>query len=74
VLRTIKQRWPEVEVIVITGHAALDTAKQSVALGAFDYLAKPVGPEDVIKVTHDALLHKGWALRADRRPAAGPVQ
>jgi len=70
VLRAIKQRWPAVEVIVITGYAALDSAKASVALGAFDYLAKPVGPDEVIHATRSALLHKGWALHADT-PAEG---
>jgi len=65
VLKTIKDRWPESEVVVITGYAALDTAKASVALGAFDYLAKPVGPDEVIEVTRGALLRKGWALHRD---------
>lgn len=69
VLRTIKHDWPATEVVVITGYAALDTAKESVALGAFDYLAKPVGPQDVIKVTQEAMVHKGWALRRERTPA-----
>lgn len=72
VLRAIKQNWPEVEVIVITGYAGIDTVKQSVALGAFDYLAKPVGPDDVINVTAGALRHKGWALRREVRPDAHP--
>jgi DNA-binding NtrC family response regulator len=65
VLRTIKQNWPASEVIIVTGYAALETAKESVALGAFDYLAKPVGPDEVINATTSALLHKGWALRRD---------
>lgn len=69
VLRAIKQDWPATEVVIITGYAALDTAKASVALGAFDYLAKPVGPQDVIKVTREALSHKDWTLRPERTPA-----
>jgi DNA-binding NtrC family response regulator len=67
VLRAIKKDWPASEVIVVTGYAALETAKESVALGAFDYLAKPVGPDEVVNVTNGALLHKGWALRRDAR-------
>lgn len=70
VLRQVKTKWPEAEVIVITGYPALDTAKESVALGAYDYLAKPVGPDEVIKVTHGAIQHKRWALR--REPAGRP--
>ena len=70
VLRTIKRQWPACEVIIVTGYAALETAKESVALGAFDYLAKPVGPQDIIKVTQEALVHKGWMLRPERTSAA----
>ena len=73
VLRTIKENWPESEVIIVTGYAALQTAKESVALGAFDYMAKPVGPDEVISVTNEALLHKGWALRREPQVEAGTV-
>jgi len=70
VLREIKQHWPDSEVIVVTGYAALDSAKASVVAGAFDYLPKPVGPEEVIRATNGALLHKRWALRRDAPAAA----
>jgi len=72
VLRALKQRWPESEVIIITGYPSIDTAKQAVALGAYDYLAKPVGPEQVIEASSAAMRHKRWALHADggKEPAA----
>jgi CheY-like chemotaxis protein len=73
VLRTIKQDWPDSEVIVITGYAALESAKESMVAGAFDYLPKPIGPEEVIKATNGALLHKRWALRRDPQPAVSQV-
>ena len=62
VLRAVKQRWPASEVIVITGYPTLETAKQAVALGAYDYLAKPVDPEQVIEASNAAMQHKRWAL------------
>ncbi len=62
VLRAVKQRWPTSEVIVITGYPTLETAKEAVALGAYDYLAKPVGPEQVIEASNAAMQHKRWAL------------
>jgi DNA-binding NtrC family response regulator len=65
VLKTIKQNWPESEVIVITGYPAVESAKQAVTLGAFDFLAKPVGPDDVITATNNAMQHKRWTLRRD---------
>ena len=62
VLRAVKQRWPESEVIIITGYPTIETAKEAVALGAYDYLAKPVDPEQVIEASNAAMQHKRWAL------------
>ena len=62
VLRTIKQKWPESEVVIITGYPTVDSAKEAVRLGAYDYVAKPVGPQDVINVTDGAMTRKQWAL------------
>jgi len=63
VLRTIKQKWPESEVVIITGYPTVDSAKEAVRLGAFDYVTKPVGPQEVINVTDGAITRKQWALR-----------
>jgi len=63
VLRTIKQKWPESEVVIITGYPTVASAKEAVRLGAYDYVAKPVGPQEVINVTDAAITRKKWALR-----------
>lgn len=42
VLRAIRQVQPECGVILMTGHASVDTAIEAVKLGALDYLTKPV--------------------------------
>ncbi len=65
VLEALKDRWPETEVVVITGFPTLESAKQAMRLGAYDYLAKPVGPDEVIGVARRALNHRRWALRGD---------
>jgi DNA-binding NtrC family response regulator len=66
VLRTLKSRWPESEVVIITGYPNLDSAKQAVRMGACDYIAKPVAPEDVVKAANEAMTQKRWSLRSDR--------
>jgi DNA-binding NtrC family response regulator len=66
VLKTIKEKWPETEVVVITGYPSLETAKEAVRLGAYHYLAKPVSPDEVVKVANGALMQKKWALHSDR--------
>jgi DNA-binding NtrC family response regulator len=63
VLRAIKQKWPESEVVIITGYPTVDSAKEAVRLGACDYVAKPVGPQEVIDIADNALTRKQWALR-----------
>jgi DNA-binding NtrC family response regulator len=41
VLAQIKQVSPDTQVIILTGHATVDTAVQALRHGAFDYLTKP---------------------------------
>lgn len=72
VLRTLKDKWPDSEVIVITGYPCVETAKEAIRLGAYDYLAKPVPPDEIIKAASDAMRQKRWALRRERA-AAGPA-
>jgi DNA-binding NtrC family response regulator len=74
VLKTIKEKWPESEVIIITGYPAVESAKEAVTLGAYDYLAKPVGPDDVINAANGAMLHKRWALRSERRAQCAGIR
>jgi DNA-binding NtrC family response regulator len=66
VLKTIKDRWPESEVVVITGYPTIESAKEAVRLGAQNYIAKPVGPDEVIKAASDAMNQKRWTLRSEQ--------
>ncbi|MCK7505448.1 MAG: response regulator [Desulfobacterales bacterium] len=42
-LQEIKKKFPLVEVIMLTGHATVESAIEGMKLGAFDYLMKPCG-------------------------------
>ncbi len=66
VLKTIKQRWPTCEVVVITGYPTIETAKEAVRLGAHNYIAKPVGPDEVIRAANEAMTQKRWAMRSEQ--------
>jgi DNA-binding NtrC family response regulator len=65
ILKSIKALWPETEVIMITGSPALESAKEAVKLGAYDYLAKPIGPDEVIHAASSAMNHKRWRLHRE---------
>lgn len=67
-LKAIKEKWPEIEVVVITGYPSIETAKEAIQLGAYDYLAKPADPNDIMKVTSGAVMQKKWGLHKDQAP------
>ncbi|MCJ7773640.1 MAG: response regulator [Desulfobacterales bacterium] len=57
-LRKIKQQYPLVEVIMLTGHATVETGIEGMKLGAFDYLLKPCEIEDLIAKVKEAVSKK----------------
>ncbi|GHU81286.1 sigma-54-dependent Fis family transcriptional regulator [Spirochaetia bacterium] len=57
-LERIRRDWPQLEVVVISGHANVDMAVRAVKLGAFDFLEKPLSLERVLTVCRNALALK----------------
>jgi DNA-binding NtrC family response regulator len=53
-LREIKRRFPMVEVIMLTGHATVDSAVEGMKSGAVDYLMKPADLEEIVAKATDA--------------------
>ncbi|MCB2227058.1 MAG: response regulator [Desulfarculaceae bacterium] len=63
-LREIKKRHPRVEVILLTGHASVESGVEGLALEAFDYLIKPVKLDELIERVMEAF---------DRRRVVGEI-
>ncbi len=55
VLKVIRRRHPDIQVILLTGRGSTKDGIKGMRLGAFDYLMKPVKIEDLIKRMNDAL-------------------
>ena len=53
-LKRIKEKFPDVEVILLTGHASVESGMEGLALDAFDYLIKPVRIDELIERIMDA--------------------
>ena len=49
-LRRMRREWPQVTVVLLTGHASVELGVQGMALGAFDYLLKPVEVDDLLEI------------------------
>jgi len=50
VLDHVLERFPETKVILITGYATLEIAREAMLKGAFDFIAKPFTPDDLRQV------------------------
>lgn len=46
-LKTIHSEFPETEVVILTAYGTVETAVDAIKLGAYDYLIKPVHPEEI---------------------------
>jgi DNA-binding NtrC family response regulator len=72
-LKIIRERHPTTDVIVLTGHGSIDTAIESIRMGAFDYVGKPC-PLDELEVRiqraleRQALRHRATLLERGLTP------
>jgi len=49
---------PELVVIIMTGYASVETAVAALKNGAYDYVTKPLDPDDIAHLVKNALAHK----------------
>jgi len=61
-LMKIKERNPDLPVIIITGYSDLRTAVKVVRMGAFDYITKPLIPDEILLNIKQALNHEETAF------------
>ncbi len=57
-LREIKRIQPLVEVLLLTGHASVETSIEGMKQGAFDYLLKPMKFDELLTKLHQAFEKK----------------
>lgn len=62
VLERIKENNPETIVIIITGYPSVESAVQTMKMGAYDYLSKPFTPDELRIVLRRALEKKNLVL------------
>ena len=75
ILKKVRERWPEIPVIMLTRSPDLSTATDAVRAGAFEYLTKPMSLASLLEVTEraaktkahtDAQRHRQEQLRLQR--------
>ncbi len=63
ILRRIRQQRPEIEIIMLTGHASLETAIEALRLGAYDYVTKPFRVDAIRSAVKRAMEKQRLAAR-----------
>ncbi len=58
ILKRVREAWPAVDVIIMTGYGTVKTAVQAMQIGAFDYIEKPFIPEELTALVSKALIHR----------------
>lgn len=54
VIKKVKEKWPKLEVILLTGHGSTRDAEEGLRAGAFKYIMKPVNIEDLVDLLRAA--------------------
>lgn len=63
VLKEARIIKPQTDVVIITGYPTLEDAKESINLGALEYIEKPFTPDFMINVAKKIFDQRGWILR-----------
>ena len=61
VLEHVQAKWPRTKVILITGYAKMDLARDAMGKGVFDFIAKPFRPDDLRQIILNAAAALGFA-------------
>jgi len=64
--RQLKEMQPEIEIILITGYASMESAIQAVQIGAFDYLTKPIADFTALSFKVQSAMEKSQLRRSQR--------
>ncbi len=57
-LKQIKQIQPAMEIVMLTGHASIESGIEAMKLGAYNYIMKPCDIDELLIKTGDAYQHK----------------
>lgn len=60
VLKVFKKMFPDMAVIMLTGHGSEQAAREGMKCGAFDYLTKPCELEDLVERIREAIREESY--------------
>lgn len=73
ILQQIKRDYPQLEVIMISGHGDMDTVIQALRYGAIDYLKKPFRQSEIKLAIERSNKYLSWQSKARKIPATSSL-
>lgn len=67
-LKWLGEQGLNIPLIIMTGYADIQTAVKAIKLGACDYIAKPVNPDELLKKIQEAFLHSAESTKSASTP------
>ena len=74
VARALRSAKPDVEIILVTGYASIDSAIQAMQIGAFDYVTKPISDYEALNLKVENAIEKVRMKRRQRELVAQLVE
>jgi CheY-like chemotaxis protein len=68
VCKSVKHMRPDIDVIIITGYASVDTAVETMKFGAMDYVQKPFSEDDLLAFTKKAYIKRSERIKTELKP------
>ncbi|RMD98817.1 MAG: sigma-54-dependent Fis family transcriptional regulator, partial [Calditrichaeota bacterium] len=60
-LRQVKKQFPDIEVVMITGHGTIERAVEAMKEGAYDFITKPFKRAEILRAVSKALEKRNLA-------------
>ncbi len=73
ILKVIKNQYPKTGVIIITGYSDIKMAVELIKMGAYDYITKPLYPDEILTTINKAIETHHALLEAAEQQVSGPV-
>jgi len=68
VTKSVKHIRPDIDVIIITGYATVETAVETMKFGAMDYVQKPFTEEELLEFTKKCLYKRQERIKGELKP------
>ncbi|MDX1740963.1 MAG: response regulator, partial [Rhodothermales bacterium] len=68
VVKAVKHVRPDIDVVMITGYATIDSAVDAMKYGAMDYVQKPFTADELVEFANQLLIRREARIETERKP------